>query len=128
MQGIIFIIFLLTFGALYYMAFALVKPFRLNKKRPVSTLSLKVTYLGYLAVLMVFILLLIFFQPSADDDSSSMRDIILIIAASLVPNLGIIVRREFQSVRVGYNYIFTAINIVAALYLFYSIMANPWTI
>ena len=48
---VLFVVFLLT----YILAYNYVRPFLINRKRTVSTLLFKVTYMVYLLILLLFV-------------------------------------------------------------------------
>lgn len=120
-------LFIITFIFVYIIAFVLIKPFTINKKRPLSTLSLKISYLFYLLSLLVFFFLLIFYQAdTADDDMLLFNSNIHWLVLTL-PSLGIFVRRLMEKIRIAYNYFFSAVNMLSLIILLRYIFSYPWT-
>jgi hypothetical protein len=123
MDFFIHILFAITFIAIYVMAFILIKPFRFNKKRKISTFCLKTSYLVYLFFLLLYIYFMIFFQEyDWDDEQLSTKETIIIMFVCLIPNFAIIARREFQAYRNLYNFFFSFVNLICAIYLFLDII------
>ena len=121
---ILFIVFLLTF----IMAYNYVKPFLINRKRKYSTLSLKLSYLVYLLFLLIFVFLFLLF--GADKVEYKITDSVFfgVLILLFLPNIGILIRRKIKNIRVIYNYLFSAINIVATYYLVMKLSQNNWFI
>lgn len=121
---ILFIVFLLTF----IMAYNYVKPFRINRKRKYSTLSLKLSYLIYLIFLLVFVFLFLLF--GADKVEYRITDSLFfgVLILLFLPNIGILIRRKIKNIRIIYNYLFSVINIVATYYLILKLSQNNWFI
>lgn len=119
---ILLIVFLLT----YILAYHYVKPFLINRKRKYSTLSLKLTYLIYLAFLLVFVFLFLLF--GADKVEYRISDSLFfgVLILLFLPNIGILMRRAIKTGRVVYNYIFSLINIGASYYLVFKLIENNW--
>jgi len=121
---ILFIVFLLTF----IMAYNYLKPFRINRKRKYSTLSLKLSYLIYLIFLLLFVFLFLLF--GADKVEYRITDSVFfgVLILLFLPNIGILIRRKIKKIRTIYNYLFTTINIVATYYLLMKLSQNNWFI
>ena len=121
---ILFIVFLLTF----IMAYNYLKPFRINRKRKYSTLSLKLSYLIYLIFLLFFVFLFLLF--GADKVEYRITDSVFfgVLILLFLPNIGILIRRKIKNIRTIYNYLFTTINIVATYYLLMKLSQNNWFI
>ena len=115
--GVIFMIIVFS------IAYAYLKPHRLHKTRPVSTLMLKVSYLAYLFVL----LLVIYFSSLVKGGLSEVFFGIEFFAFLLVlfgPTIGIFARKlgQFSKSREKYNYFFFFINsicIIALLLMYF---------
>ena len=125
-------IFITAFMLVYVIAIIILKPFRLHRKRPVSTISLKITYLMYLAVFMVLAYLVLFFSITSEPTEEAAEEKILnaftifSVLAFFVPNVGIMIRRSVKSWRVTYNYIFSVINLAFAGGLLFYVFDIPW--
>lgn len=119
-------IMMIVFLTIYLLAYIIVKPFLLNYKRKISTLSLKLSYLIYLLVLLVCVYLFMFFGPSDIEYQLSNLFFIIMLICLFIPNLGILFRRRFQKVRVFYNYLFSVINLGITYFLIYKIIQHQW--
>jgi len=132
MNFLLHFIFIAAFLLVYVIAIIILKPFRLHRKRPVSTISLKATYLLYLAAFMLLAYMVLFFsitsEPTDEANEEKILDIFTIfsIFAFFIPNVGIMIRRSIQTWRVAYNYLFSGINLIFASGLIYYLMDLPW--
>jgi len=100
----------------FSIAYAYLKPHRLHHARPLSTLALKGTYLLYLAVM----LLLIYLASLRGGGVSQVFDgpeFFVFLVVLFVPTAGIFSRKitRFSGKRVGYNIVFSIINIVLTI-------------
>ena len=73
-QFLLHFIFIATFLFVYVIAIILLKPFRLHRKRKVSTIALKISYLVYLAFFLAFVYLVLFFADSEVNTEEIMSD------------------------------------------------------
>ncbi|MCD4770589.1 MAG: hypothetical protein K8R35_10540 [Bacteroidales bacterium] len=110
--GASLIIIVFSFG------YAYLKPHRLHKKYPVSTLALKVSYLVYMFV----ILMIIYFSSLVRGGMSEVFMDIEFFAFLLIlflPTIGIFARKlgHFRKKRENFYYFFTTINILAIVAL-----------
>lgn len=119
-------IMMIVFLTIYLLAYIIVKPFLLNYKRKISTLSLKLSYLIYLLVLLVSVYLFMFFGPSDIEYQLSNLFFIIMLICLFIPNLGILFRRKFQRKRVFYNYIFSVINLGITYFLIHKLIQHHW--
>lgn len=132
MNLLLHFIFVTAFLLVYVVAIIILKPFRLHRKRPASTIALKASYLLYLAAFMLMAYLVLFFTITSEPTEEAAEEKILnlftvfAILAFFIPNIGIMVRRSVKSWRVTYNYIFTGINLLIATGLIYYIADIPW--
>ena len=116
--GVFFIIIVFS------LAYAYLKPHRLHKKYPASTLLLKSSYLLYL-----FVLLLIIYLSSLVKEGMSevFLDIefFAFLLVLFVPTIGIFARKlgHFRKKRESFYYFFSLVNIlsIAALLVMYFI-------
>jgi hypothetical protein len=103
----------------------------MHKKRPYSTISLKVSYLIYLLTFLFLAYFLLFFSrlkgnPDENTDTNDLTIYYLaMILAFLLPNIGIMLRRKIKKLRTQYNIIFTAINIFITGILLFFIFTIP---
>ena len=132
MNFLLHFIFIAAFLLVYVISIIILKPFRLHRKRPVSTITLKTSYLIYLATFMLLAYLVLFFSITSEPTEEAAEEkiftafTIFSVFAFFIPNVGIMIRRSIKSWRVTYNYIFTAINLVIAGGLVYYITDIPW--
>lgn len=132
MNFLLHFIFIAAFLLVYVISIIILKPFRLHRKRPISTISLKTSYLVYLAAFMLLAYLVLFFtmtsEPTEEATEEKILDVFTIFSvfAFFIPNVGIMIRRSIKSWRVTYNYIFTALNMIIAAGLIYYITDIPW--
>ena len=99
---------------IFSIAYAYLKPHQLHKRRLVSTLFLKVSYLIYLFILLIIVYLSALVKGGLDQVFSGAEFIIFLIVL-FVPTIGIFARKlgYFNKKREEYNYFFTAINLVS---------------
>jgi hypothetical protein len=114
---------------IFLLASVLLKPFQLHYKRKYSTVSLKISYLIYLALFLVFTYLF-FLQGGKSslnleesDNPKSNIVFALLLLSFFIPNIAILIRRRIKE-RSVYNVVFTAINVIVSLFLFYLIRAT----
>ncbi len=132
MNFLLHFIFIAAFLLIYIIAIIILKPFRIHRKRPVSTILIKASYLVYLACFLLMAYLILFFsasgEPTEDVDEEKILNTLTIfsIFAFFIPNIGIMIRRRIDTWRVTYNYILTALNFLIALGMIWFIMDLPW--
>jgi hypothetical protein len=115
--GIVFIIIVFS------LAYAYLKPHQLHKRRLVSTLLLKGSYLLYLLILLVIIYLSALVDGGLEKVFEGVEFFAFLIVL-FVPTIGIFARKlgQFSKKREGYNYFFTVVNflsIVAILVMYF---------
>jgi hypothetical protein len=108
--GVVFIILILS------VAYAYLKPHQLHKRRLVSTLLLKISYLFYLLVLCVIVYLSALFKGGLDKVFPGVEFFVFLMVL-FVPTIGIFARKleYFSKKRESYNYFFTVVNILSAV-------------
>jgi uncharacterized membrane protein YhaH (DUF805 family) len=80
-----------------------------------STLALKVTYLAYLAIYMIFVFSLIF-NPDNKINSQEITEkwlkfyLVIFLIITLIPNIGILIRRKIKKSREKFNIAFSVFN------------------
>ena len=132
MNFLLHFIFIAAFLLIYIIAIIILKPFRIHRKRPMSTIFLKASYLVYLACFLLMAYLILFFsastEPSEDVDEERILNLLTVfsVLAFFIPNIGIMIRRSVTSWRVSYNYLFSALNLLIAAGLIYFITDIPW--
>ena len=121
MNFLLHFIFIAAFLLIYIIAIIILKPFRIHRKRPVSTILIKASYLIYLACFLLMAYLILFFSASSepvdevDEDTVLNTLTVFSIFAFFIPNIGIMIRRRIVKWRVPYNYVVTVLNIAIAL-------------
>jgi hypothetical protein len=132
MNFLLHFIFIAAFLLIYIIAIIILKPFRIHRKRPVSTILIKASYLIYLACFLLMAYLILFFSASSEpveevDEEKVLNTLtVFSIFAFFIPNIGIMIRRRIVTWRVPYNYVVTVLNIVIALVMIWFIMDIPW--
>lgn len=108
--GIVFIIIVFS------LAYAYLKPHQLHKRRLVSTLLLKASYLLYLLVLLIIIYLSVFVKGGLEVVFSGFEFFVFLVVL-FVPTIAIFSRKlpQFSKRREKYNYIFTAVNVFSII-------------
>jgi hypothetical protein len=106
--GIIFIIIV------FALAYAYLKPHQLHKRRLVSTLFLKISYLFYLLVLLIIIYLSALVRGGLEQVFYGIEFFAFLVVL-FVPTIGIFARKlgQFSKKREGYNYFFTVVNVLS---------------
>lgn len=132
MNFLLHFIFIAAFLLIYIIAIIILKPFRIHRKRPLSTICIKASYLIYLACFMLMAYLILFFsastEPSEDVDEEKILNALTVfsVLAFFIPNIGIMIRRRIGTWRVTYNYVVTGLNILISLGLIWFILDIPW--
>ena len=132
-QFLLHFIFIATFLFVFIIAIIILKPFRIHRKRKISTITLKLSYLLYLAFFLGFVYLVLFFANSdvrTEDileDRTSVLYYIIVLVAFFFPNIGIMIRRKFKEGRSIYNYAVTFMNFCVMLALIYMMNHIEWS-
>ncbi len=108
--GIVFI------AIIFALAYAYLKPHQLHKRRLLSTLLLKASYLFYLLVLLIVVYLSALVRGGLEEVFFGIEFFAFLIVL-FVPNIGIFARKlgHFSKKREGYNYFFTVVNIISII-------------
>jgi cytochrome bd-type quinol oxidase subunit 2 len=131
-QILLHFIFIATFLFVYVIAIILLKPFRLHRKRKISTIILKISYLVYLAFFLAFVYLVLFFADSEVNSEENMENgtsviyYIIVLISFFIPNIGIMIRRRFKKNRKNFNYLVTAFNFLIILALVFMMSQVRW--
>jgi len=128
MEAFFHFLLMLVFLVLYILAYIIVKPALMNHKRPISTLGLKITYLIYLAALLVCVYLFMFYGPSDIENQLSEGFFFGLLISLFIPNLAILLRRNIHQNRVAYNIIFSVVNLIITFFLIYKLNQHNWFI
>lgn len=97
-------------------AYACLKPHQLHKRRLLSTLLLKLSYLLYLLVLCIVVYLSALVKGGLDKVFYGI-EFFAFLMVLLVPNIGIFARKleYFGKKREQYNYFFTIVNLLSVV-------------
>lgn len=108
--GAVFIILIFT------LAYAYLKPHQLHKRRLLSTLMLKTTYLAYLLILLVAVYFSALVRGGLEEVFFGIEFFAFLIVL-FVPNIGILARKlgHFSKKRESYNWFFTVVNVLSSL-------------
>jgi hypothetical protein len=128
METVFHFILMVVFLIIYVLAFIIVKPFLLNYKRLISTISLKISYLIYLATLLICVYLFMFYGPNDIENKLSEIFFFVLLVCLFIPNLGILFRRNIKTHRMIYNYLFSAINLSITIFIIYKLDQFDWFI
>ena len=109
--GVVFIIIVFS------LAYAYLKPHQLHKRRLVSTLLLKVSYLLYLLDTADNCLSFSTCERRTGKGILSGLNFLLSLIVLFVPTIGIFARKlgQFSKKREGYNYFFTVVNVLSII-------------
>ena len=131
-QFLLHFIFIATFLFVYIIAIIILKPFRLHRKRKVSTITLKLSYLVYLAFFLAFVYLVLFFADNEVNTEENMENgtsaiyYVIVLVSFFIPNIGIMIRRRFKKSRGLYNYLVSFLNFVIILALVFMMSQVQW--
>ena len=132
-QFLLHFIFIATFLFIFIIAIIILKPLRLHRKRKISTLALKLSYLMYLAFFLGFVYLVLFFTNNnvrTEDlleDRTSVIYYAIVLISFFFPNISIMIRRKIKEGRSIYNYAVTFMNFCVMLALVYMIYQVEWS-
>lgn len=110
----------------YFIAIIIIKPFLINRKRKYSTITLKVTYLVYLATFFFTFYCFVFFGELKLEDQIRDTFFILSLILLFLPNLGMMARKAVSRNRIFYNYFFSFLNMLVVLFLLFIIKSTEW--
>lgn len=108
--GVVFIIIV------FALAYAYLKPHQLHKRRLVSTLILKISYLAYLLILLIIIYFSALIRGGLEEVFFGIEFFAFLVVL-FVPTIGIFARKlgQFSKKREGYNYFFSIVNVVSII-------------
>jgi hypothetical protein len=132
-QNIFQVFFLLGYLLIFVVSIIILKPFRIHRKRPISTITLKVSYLLFLLFFLLFTYLLLFGQKQLSDDEIPYDTLfnihfLFFLSSTIIPNVGVMIRRSITKKRVVYNMLFSGINLIYATYLLWAISVGKWAL
>jgi hypothetical protein len=120
------ILLVLVFLLTYILAYNYVKPFRLNRKRMISTLLFKISYMLFLLFLLIFIHLFLLFGANRVEYHISDIMFFLLLILLFLPNIAILIRRKVKRYRILYNYFFSGVNLMASYIILRKLVENNW--
>jgi len=108
--GVIFIVLIFS------LAYAYLKPHQLHKRRLVSTLLLKISYLTYLLVLLIVVYLSALVKGGLEEVFFGVEFFAFLIVL-FAPTIGIFARKlgHFSKNRESYNYFFSIVNVLSII-------------
>lgn len=127
------VFFLIGYLVLFVISIIIIKPLRIHRKRPISTVSLKLTYLVFLFLFLTFTYLLLFGAKELEEgdmpyDTLFNIHFLIFLSSTIVPNLGIMIRRSIKKKRVEYNILFISVNLIYTTYLIFAIFSKKWAL
>ena len=132
-HGIFQFFFLIGYIILFIVSIIILRPFRIHKRRRISTISLKISYLIFLALFLIFTYMLLFGEKVIEENEQPYDSIfniyfLIFLTATIVPNIGIMIRRRIKKNRTEYNIMFTLVNLLYGLYLLFLIASGQWAL
>jgi uncharacterized membrane protein YhaH (DUF805 family) len=132
-HGVFQTFFLVGYVVLFVVTIIILKPFRFHKRRLKSTILLKISYLLYLASFLVFTYLLLFGKKEITESEQPYETLfnihfLFFLTSTLVPNVGIMIRRKIKKNRVEYNVLVSIINLLYFFYLVYLCVSHKWAL
>ncbi|MEE4117348.1 MAG: hypothetical protein V2I37_14350 [Marinilabiliaceae bacterium] len=102
----------------FSLAYAYLKPHRMHKKYPLSTLLLKISYLVYLFAIMLIIYLASLVKEGLSVEFGNIEFFAFLLVL-FVPTIGIFARKlgHFRKNRESYYYFFTLVNVLSVVAL-----------
>lgn len=105
-----------TLSFVFILAVILLQPAKTHRKRKISTLFLKTSYLLYLAVFLVFLYFLLFTSRNLEDYFDELN-YTLTALAGLLPTAAVLTRRKVHKIRSFYNYLVGFFNLLIVVFL-----------
>jgi hypothetical protein len=132
-HGVFQIFFLIGYAVLFVVTILILRPFRFHKRRLKSTVTLKMSYLLYLISFLTFTYLLLFGRKEVAESEQPYETLfnvhfLFFLTSTLIPNIGIMIRRRIKKNRVEYNLLVTVINLIYFIYLTYLCVSHKWAL
>lgn len=132
-QNIFQVAFFIGYSLIFVVSVIILRPFRVHRKRKKSTISIKISYILYLGVFLSFTYLLLFGNKELNEDEVPYNTLfnvhfLLFLTSTIIPNLGIMIRKKINKKRISYNVIFTFINLIYFSYLLYLCISRKWAL
>lgn len=127
------IFFLIGYILIFIVTIIIIRPFRIHKRRVKSTIALKVSYLLYQISFLAFTYLLLFGNKELENDETPYNSLfnihfLIFLSATIIPNVGIMIRRTIKRSRIEYNVTVTMINLLYFIYLLYLCFSHKWAL
>jgi hypothetical protein len=132
-HGIFQTFFLIGYVILFIVTILILQPFRFHRRRVKSTILLKVSYLLYLASFLAFTYLLLFGKKEVAETEKPFDTLfnihfLFFLTSTIIPNVGIMIRRKIRKNRVDFNILVTVINMIYFSYLVYLCASHKWAL
>ena len=132
-HGVFQTFFLIGYVVLFIVTILILQPFKYHRRRLKSTILLKMTYLLYLASFLTFTYLLLFGKKEISDSEQPYDTLfnihfLFFLTSTIVPNIGIMIRRKIRKSRVDYNILVSVINLIYFFYLVYLCVSHKWAL
>jgi hypothetical protein len=132
-HGVFQTFFLIGYVILYVVTILILQPFRYHKRRMKSTILLKLSYLLYLASFLAFTYLLLFGKKEIAESEKPYDTLfnihfLFFLTSTIIPNVGIMIRRRIRKSRVDYNVLVTIINLIYFSYLVFLSVSHKWAL
>jgi hypothetical protein len=132
-HGVFQTFFLIGYVILYVVTILILQPFRYHRRRLKSTIFLKMSYLLYLASFLAFTYLLLFGKKDISESEKPYDTLfnihfLFFLTSTIVPNIGIMIRRRIRKSRVDYNVLVSMINLIYFFYLLFLCFSHKWAL
>jgi len=132
-HGVFQTFFLIGYLVLFVVTILIIRPFRFHKRRQKSTILLKMSYVLYLASFLAFTYLLLFGKKETTTTEQPYETLfnihfLFFLTSTLVPNIGIMIRRKIKKNRVEYNILVSIIILLYFIYLTYLCVSHKWAL
>jgi hypothetical protein len=130
-HGIFQTFFLIGYCILFIVTVIIIRPLRYHKHRQKSTILLKFSYLFYLVSFLAFTYLLLFGKKVAAESEQPYETLfnihfLFFLTSTIIPNVGIMIRRKIKKNRMEYNLMVSVINLLYFVYLTYLCVSHKW--
>ena len=127
------IFFLIGYILIFIVTIIILRPFRIHRRRMKSTIALKLSYLLYQVSFLIFTYLLLFGNKELEENEQPYGTLfnvhfLIFLTATILPNLGIMIRKGIKRNRVEYNITVTMINMLYFTYLLYLCISRKWAL
>jgi hypothetical protein len=132
-HGVFQTFFLIGYVVLFVVTILILRPFRYHKRRQKSTIMLKISYLLYLLSFLAFTYLLLFGKKDinkSEEPYDTLFNIhfLFFLTSTIVPNVGIMIRRRIKKKRIEYNVLASIIILLYFFYLSWLCVSHTWAL